>query len=223
MAGCCSCRRTGWRSRSTQLEGALPVRAQIVVAPQLGHVVPGHRHPLGALDVAGHLPARPVRQPGLRRRVVRDSARIRARTRAGTCSRPAPRWCSTRPARPPAWYRSTHRSVAWSCPGRKGDMISACGERVRGPLTNAAALSTHTAIAFPDGDGDAAKLGNHVSLRDGQTEDGKLGVIGPELPIKTSPTAAMIMQKRALAEALTRSLFRWRPEHGQASHHRSHR
>jgi hypothetical protein len=51
-----------------QLEGALPVRRQPVVAPQLRHVVPGHRDTVDAFEVRGHLPARPVRQAGLRRR-----------------------------------------------------------------------------------------------------------------------------------------------------------
>lgn len=46
------------------LERAQAVRFEPVLAPQLRHPVMRHQDPLGTGDVAGHLPARPVRQTG---------------------------------------------------------------------------------------------------------------------------------------------------------------
>jgi AcrR family transcriptional regulator len=46
--------------------------------------------------------------------VVRVNAKIRARTEAGTCSRPPPRLYSSRPASPYLAYRSTQRSTVGS-------------------------------------------------------------------------------------------------------------
>ena len=42
---------------------------------------------------------------------LRVAARILARMRAATCSRPAPRLRSSRPATPSAAYRANHRST----------------------------------------------------------------------------------------------------------------
>ena len=51
---------------AAELERALTVRAQSVLAPQCRHVMVRHIHPLGAPDEHRHLPARPVRQTRLR-------------------------------------------------------------------------------------------------------------------------------------------------------------
>src|SRR5436305_195645 len=58
----------GERRVLAHLEGAYPVRLQSSLAPQFRHIVMRYRHILGPFDESSHLPARPMRQPGIGRR-----------------------------------------------------------------------------------------------------------------------------------------------------------
>ena len=120
-----------------------------VVPPQLRHVVMRDVDAFGAVDVGGHLPARPVRQPGLRRWAGTASrARIRARTdgrhlltagaSCGRSSNPASTFaCRTGRSTDPPSVATPPASAAISFFGR----CSACHNTIRARVATVAGTS----------------------------------------------------------------------------------